>query len=257
MIEPSLTTVSQPLRELGTRAVQRLLDRIGGATLPPAPKLPPLAPAEVLPTHLVVRGQLRLPAPRAGRLRPTVQPATDRLARPSVRPAARQPRQGSVRTTRQRGFRPGHSTRRPGIGVLRRIGSGTGPMRVPGRRFHHAQTSVPSCSNTAGGAAGRRLTAACSRGVAGAGMPLGVMAGDHAATPRRPPRPPCRPAIRLDHHLQRQFLRLGRLGRGLRAGPTTPARSTTAPAARPTGAPARSSPTPARPRTSPRTATAT
>ena len=31
-----LTTVSQPLRELGTRAARRLIDRIGAATLPPA-----------------------------------------------------------------------------------------------------------------------------------------------------------------------------------------------------------------------------
>jgi LacI family transcriptional regulator len=62
LTDPPLTTVSQPLRELGTRAARRLLDRIGAAALPPA-TLPPatLPPAtlppttEVLPTQLVVR----------------------------------------------------------------------------------------------------------------------------------------------------------------------------------------------------------
>jgi LacI family transcriptional regulator len=47
LTDPPLTTVSQPLRELGTRAARLLLDRIGAATLPPA--------TEMLPTHLVVR----------------------------------------------------------------------------------------------------------------------------------------------------------------------------------------------------------
>jgi LacI family transcriptional regulator len=68
LTDPPLTTVSQPLRELGTRAARRLLDRIGAATLPPAAEALPTLPAaaevlpnlpaaaEVLPTHLVVRG---------------------------------------------------------------------------------------------------------------------------------------------------------------------------------------------------------
>jgi LacI family transcriptional regulator len=47
MVTPSLTTVSQPLRELGTLATVRLLDRIEGSA---APRL-----SRVLPTHLVVR----------------------------------------------------------------------------------------------------------------------------------------------------------------------------------------------------------
>jgi len=57
LTDPPLTTVSQPLRELGTRAARRLLDRIGAAAVPTA-ALPPAAlpPAtEVLPTQLVVR----------------------------------------------------------------------------------------------------------------------------------------------------------------------------------------------------------
>ena len=58
LTDPPLTTVSQPLRELGTRAARRLLDRIGAATIPPA--------AEVLPTHLVVRGSCGCRAAREG-----------------------------------------------------------------------------------------------------------------------------------------------------------------------------------------------
>ncbi len=46
-VDPPLTTISQPLRELGTRAARRLLARIEDGALPPR--------AEVLPTHLVVR----------------------------------------------------------------------------------------------------------------------------------------------------------------------------------------------------------
>jgi LacI family transcriptional regulator len=62
LTDPPLTTVSQPLRELGTRAARRLLDRIGAAALPPTllptgtpspAALPPTT--EVLPTQLVVR----------------------------------------------------------------------------------------------------------------------------------------------------------------------------------------------------------
>jgi LacI family transcriptional regulator len=52
--DPPLTTVSQPLRELGRRAAQRLLDRVGSGPMPPV--------VEVLPTHLVVRGSCGCPA---------------------------------------------------------------------------------------------------------------------------------------------------------------------------------------------------
>ena len=58
MVDPSLTTVSQPLYELGTLAAQRLLARIDGGE-----KLPPLT--EVLPTHLVVRASCGCPQPGA------------------------------------------------------------------------------------------------------------------------------------------------------------------------------------------------
>jgi LacI family transcriptional regulator len=54
MTDPPLTTVSQPLRELGRKAAQRLLDRVGSGPLPPV--------VEVLPTHLVVRGSCGCPA---------------------------------------------------------------------------------------------------------------------------------------------------------------------------------------------------
>ena len=47
VIEPQLTTVSQPIRELGVRATHRLLARIDNPALPPA--------VEVLPTRLVIR----------------------------------------------------------------------------------------------------------------------------------------------------------------------------------------------------------
>jgi LacI family transcriptional regulator len=82
LTDPPLTTVSQPLRELGTRAAQRLLTRIGagpasaepasagrdragrdrdsaGLTGPLA-QLPPLS--DVLPTHLVIRASCGCPA---------------------------------------------------------------------------------------------------------------------------------------------------------------------------------------------------
>jgi LacI family transcriptional regulator len=47
VIDPPLTTISQPFRELGSRATDRLIARIGNPALLPR--------AEVLPTHPVVR----------------------------------------------------------------------------------------------------------------------------------------------------------------------------------------------------------
>ncbi len=47
VIDPSLTTVSQPFRELGSRATRRLLARIDQPSLDPA--------VEVLPTQVVIR----------------------------------------------------------------------------------------------------------------------------------------------------------------------------------------------------------
>src|ERR1017187_5084246 len=58
MVDPSLTTVSQPLYELGTLAAQRLFARMDGGE-----KLPPLT--EVLPTHLVIRASCGCPQPGA------------------------------------------------------------------------------------------------------------------------------------------------------------------------------------------------
>jgi LacI family transcriptional regulator len=53
VIDPSLTTVSQPFRELGSRATRRLLTRIDEPTLDPA--------VEVLPTQLVIRASCGCP----------------------------------------------------------------------------------------------------------------------------------------------------------------------------------------------------
>jgi LacI family transcriptional regulator len=47
VIDPPLTTVSQPFRDLGSRATHRLLARIDAPSLAPA--------VEVLPTHVVIR----------------------------------------------------------------------------------------------------------------------------------------------------------------------------------------------------------
>jgi LacI family transcriptional regulator len=47
LVDPPLTTVSQPVRELGTRAAQRLLARLEEPALPPR--------AELLPTSAVIR----------------------------------------------------------------------------------------------------------------------------------------------------------------------------------------------------------
>jgi len=54
LIEPPLTTVAQPFRELGARAAARLLERIAGSEVRPC--------AEVLPTGLVVRRSCGCPA---------------------------------------------------------------------------------------------------------------------------------------------------------------------------------------------------
>ena len=55
IVDPPLTTVSQPLRELGTRAARRLLARIDDHDLPPR--------AEVLPTAPVIRASCGCPPP--------------------------------------------------------------------------------------------------------------------------------------------------------------------------------------------------
>jgi LacI family transcriptional regulator len=47
VVEPPLTTIGQPVRDLGARAAARLLERIEGSTEPPR--------AETLPTELVLR----------------------------------------------------------------------------------------------------------------------------------------------------------------------------------------------------------
>jgi LacI family transcriptional regulator len=47
VVNPALTTVSQPVRDVGTRAAQRLLARIADPALPPR--------AELLPTSAVIR----------------------------------------------------------------------------------------------------------------------------------------------------------------------------------------------------------
>jgi LacI family transcriptional regulator len=47
VVEPPLTTVAQPVRDLGVRAAARLMERIEGSTEPPR--------AETLPTELVLR----------------------------------------------------------------------------------------------------------------------------------------------------------------------------------------------------------
>jgi LacI family transcriptional regulator len=59
LVDPPLTTISQPLRDLGTRAVWRLLARIGDRTLPPR--------VEVLPTQVVIRATCGCVPAAAGR----------------------------------------------------------------------------------------------------------------------------------------------------------------------------------------------
>src|SRR6202000_1751246 len=61
-VDPALTTVGQPVRDLGVRAAARLLERIEGSTEP--------ARAETLPTELVIRRSRRCPAPPAARAPP-------------------------------------------------------------------------------------------------------------------------------------------------------------------------------------------
>ena len=69
VIDPPLTTVSQPFRELGSRATRRLLARIDEPSLAPA--------VEVLPTQARHPCQLRLPA-AATTIRPRLRPAPGR-----------------------------------------------------------------------------------------------------------------------------------------------------------------------------------
>jgi LacI family transcriptional regulator len=57
VIDPSLTTVRQPFRDLGSRSAQRLLARISDPALPPR--------AEVLPAQLVVRASCGCPGQQA------------------------------------------------------------------------------------------------------------------------------------------------------------------------------------------------
>jgi hypothetical protein len=59
VIDPPLTTVSQPFRDLGSQATRRLLTRIDEPSLPPA--------VEVLPTQAVIRASCGCP-PRQQRL---------------------------------------------------------------------------------------------------------------------------------------------------------------------------------------------
>jgi len=47
VIDPPLTTVGQPIHDLGSRATRRLLERIDSPSLAPA--------TEVLPTQVVIR----------------------------------------------------------------------------------------------------------------------------------------------------------------------------------------------------------
>jgi LacI family transcriptional regulator len=56
LVDPPLTTVSQPVREIGSRAAQRLLDRIGQRELP--------ASAQLLPTSAVIRASCGCPPHR-------------------------------------------------------------------------------------------------------------------------------------------------------------------------------------------------
>jgi LacI family transcriptional regulator len=58
LVEPPLTTVSQPLRELGARAARRLLARIADRELPPR--------VEVLPTRAVIRASCGCDPPAEG-----------------------------------------------------------------------------------------------------------------------------------------------------------------------------------------------
>ena len=74
IVAPTLTTVSQPLGELGRRAAERLRARIDNRALSPR--------AEILPTHLVVRASCGCPAPSARRSAPTPPDGGRRLPNP-------------------------------------------------------------------------------------------------------------------------------------------------------------------------------
>jgi LacI family transcriptional regulator len=67
IIDPPLTTVSQPIHELGSRATHRLMARIASPGLAPR--------AEILPTQVVIRTSCGCPA-------------TGGLGRAAQRPAA-------------------------------------------------------------------------------------------------------------------------------------------------------------------------
>ncbi|HEY0719493.1 MAG TPA: LacI family DNA-binding transcriptional regulator [Streptosporangiaceae bacterium] len=71
VVEPALTTVGQPVRELGVRAAARLMGRIEGSTEPPH--------AETLPTELVIRRSCGCP----GRVREDLPPASAGSLRPA------------------------------------------------------------------------------------------------------------------------------------------------------------------------------
>ena len=65
-VEPGLTTVRQPVRELGARAADVLHERITGSVAPSG--------AQVIPTEVVIRASCGCPPPKALRLRPRSDP---------------------------------------------------------------------------------------------------------------------------------------------------------------------------------------
>jgi LacI family transcriptional regulator len=74
LIAPSLTTVHQPMRQLGQRACSRLLERIANPALPHR--------VDLLPTELVVRESCGCPAPAIPRL--ASRPGPDGLTTPEA-----------------------------------------------------------------------------------------------------------------------------------------------------------------------------
>jgi DNA-binding LacI/PurR family transcriptional regulator len=96
VIDPPLTTVSQPFRDLGSRATHRLLARIGTPALTPQ--------AEVLPTQVVIRASCGC------------QPQEQRLGRAKrPRPGRRHFMRSHLITSMWRGTNPwgARSTKRP------------------------------------------------------------------------------------------------------------------------------------------------
>jgi LacI family transcriptional regulator len=186
VIDPPLTTVSQPFRELGSRAARRLLARIDEPSLPPA--------VEVLPTQAVIRASCGCPPrqQRLGRLMTCLKSATHAW---SSHPCSKD----------------AHGCEQACRSLFKHVTAASSRKEILHAKPPH-HTEVAGDLSTGGtewekkGSRGSGAHHAGPGGRARRGHRLGAV-GVRCHGPGT--------AVRLDDGVQRQFLRGGRLRRGL------------------------------------------